>query len=73
MIASRISVRLRVGMLGILLRGPGIVAAQTFPDHAIKVGVPLPVDGPTDSIARVVTQGLAADLVDRIEIAAIGQ
>src|SRR5262249_27788476 len=36
--------------------------AQTFPDHPIKVVVPYPAGGPTDTVARVVTQHLAADL-----------
>jgi tripartite-type tricarboxylate transporter receptor subunit TctC len=36
--------------------------AQSFPDHPIKVVVSYPAGGPTDTVARVVTQNLAADL-----------
>src|SRR5712691_5790420 len=38
------------------------VSAQTYPDRSIKVVVPYPAGGPTDTVARTVTQGLAADL-----------
>src|SRR5215471_15866658 len=54
-------------------RAPGIVfvflvlsiagaAAETYPDHSIKVVVPFPAGGPTDTVARTITQGLSADL-----------
>ncbi|MFZ2145557.1 MAG: tripartite tricarboxylate transporter substrate binding protein [Xanthobacteraceae bacterium] len=36
--------------------------AQSFPDHPVKVVVAYPAGGPTDTIARVVTRGLSADL-----------
>lgn len=36
--------------------------AQGFPGHAIKIVVPYPPGGPTDTIARVGTQGLGAEL-----------
>ena len=42
--------------------------AQTYPDHPIKVVVPFPAGGPTDTIARTVTQGLAAALGQSIVI-----
>jgi tripartite-type tricarboxylate transporter receptor subunit TctC len=35
---------------------------QSFPDHPVKVVVAYPAGGPTDTIARVVTRGLSADL-----------
>jgi tripartite-type tricarboxylate transporter receptor subunit TctC len=38
------------------------VLAQTFPDHIIKLVVPFPAGGPTDTIARVVTQNISAYL-----------
>ena len=37
-------------------------SAQTYPDRSIKVVVPYPAGGPTDTVARTVTQGLAVDL-----------
>jgi len=36
--------------------------AQTFPDHPIKIIVPYPAGGPADTVARVTTQGLGAEL-----------
>jgi len=36
--------------------------AQSFPDHPIKVVVPYPAGGPADTVARVTTQGLGAEL-----------
>ncbi len=35
---------------------------QSFPDRALKVLVPYPAGGPTDTIARVVTRGLSTEL-----------
>jgi tripartite-type tricarboxylate transporter receptor subunit TctC len=37
-------------------------SAQTFPDRPIKVLVPYPAGGPTDTVARSITQSLATDL-----------
>ncbi len=37
-------------------------SAQTFPDRPIKVMVPYPAGGPTDTVARAITQGLTTDL-----------
>ena len=36
--------------------------AQIFPDRPIKVLVPYPAGGPTDTVARPITQGLSTDL-----------
>ena len=36
--------------------------AQTFPDRPIKVMVPYPAGGPTDTVARAITQSLTTDL-----------
>jgi tripartite-type tricarboxylate transporter receptor subunit TctC len=36
--------------------------AQSFPDHPIKVVVLYPAGGPADTVARVTTQGLGAEL-----------
>ena len=36
--------------------------AQSFPDRPVKVIVAYPAGGPTDTVARVTTQGLGAEL-----------
>src|SRR5579864_7327532 len=36
--------------------------AQSFPDHPIKVIVAYPPGGPTDTVARILTQGIAGQL-----------
>jgi tripartite-type tricarboxylate transporter receptor subunit TctC len=36
--------------------------AQGFPDHPVKIVVPYPPGGPADTVARVATQGLGAQL-----------
>jgi tripartite-type tricarboxylate transporter receptor subunit TctC len=36
--------------------------AQSFPSHPIKIVVPYPAGGPADTIARVATQSLGAEL-----------
>jgi tripartite-type tricarboxylate transporter receptor subunit TctC len=36
--------------------------AQNFPDRPIKVIVPYPPGGPTDTVARTISQGLSTDL-----------
>jgi tripartite-type tricarboxylate transporter receptor subunit TctC len=36
--------------------------AQSFPDHSVKIVVPYPPGGPADTVARVTTQGLGAQL-----------
>src|SRR5262249_57193037 len=41
---------------------PGAARAQNFPEHAVKVVVPYPAGGPTDTIARTTTRGLSAEL-----------
>jgi tripartite-type tricarboxylate transporter receptor subunit TctC len=41
---------------------PAAGTAQSYPNRSIKVVVPFPAGGPTDTVARVVTQDLAADL-----------
>jgi len=41
---------------------PLAALAQSFPARAVKVVVPYPAGGPTDTIARLVTRALSADL-----------
>ena len=51
--------------LGILAAAvvPAVRAsAQNFPDHPVKIVVPYPAGGPADTVARVTTQGLGAEL-----------
>jgi tripartite-type tricarboxylate transporter receptor subunit TctC len=36
--------------------------AQNYPDHAVKIIVPYPAGGPADTVARVTTAGLGAEL-----------
>ena len=36
--------------------------AQNYPDRSIKLMVPYPAGGPTDTVARAITQGLTTDL-----------
>ena len=46
-------------LIGLSLLLPTPVAAQEFPDHAIRVIVPFPAGGPNDIIARVVGQRMS--------------
>lgn len=48
--------------LALLATGIAGASAQSYPDRPIKVMVPYPAGGPTDTVARVMTTGLAADL-----------
>jgi tripartite-type tricarboxylate transporter receptor subunit TctC len=52
---------LAVALALFALTAAGAARAQ-FPDHPIKVIVPYPAGGPTDTITRVATQGLGAEL-----------
>ncbi len=36
--------------------------AQNYPDHPVKIVVPYPPGGPADTVARVTTAGLGAEL-----------
>ena len=43
-------------------------SAQSYPDRAIKVIVPYPAGGPTDTVARAVTQSLSSELGQSVVI-----
>src|SRR5215813_12858327 len=51
-----------------LAAGVTSVSAQSYPDRSIKVVVPYPAGGPTDTIARAVTQSVAGALGQSIVI-----
>jgi tripartite-type tricarboxylate transporter receptor subunit TctC len=46
----------------IALAGIGVAAGQGYPSHPIAVVVPFPAGGPTDTVARVVTESMRASL-----------
>jgi tripartite-type tricarboxylate transporter receptor subunit TctC len=47
-------------LVALVLAAPA--GAQNFPDHPVKIVVPYPAGGPADTVARVTTQGLGAEL-----------
>ncbi len=51
-----------VAVFAVLLANVTAAWAQNFPDRPIKVIVAYPAGGPTDTVARIATQGLAAEL-----------
>jgi tripartite-type tricarboxylate transporter receptor subunit TctC len=50
-----------LGVLGVIVLAVP-AGAQNFPDHPVKIVVPYPAGGPGDTVARVTTQGLGAEL-----------
>jgi len=50
------------GVIALLAASAASASAQSYPDRPIKVVVPYPAGGPTDTIARTVTQSLSAAL-----------
>ncbi len=50
------------GVLAAAMAAAAPASAQTFPDHVIKIVVAYPPGGPTDTVARLTTQGLGAEL-----------
>jgi tripartite-type tricarboxylate transporter receptor subunit TctC len=50
----------------------GIAAAQTYPSRPITMIVPFPAGGPTDTIGRIVAEGMRASLGQTIVIDNIG-
>ena len=55
-------------VIALLAAGIAGASAQSYPDRPIKVFVPYPAGGPTDTIARAVTQSLSAELGQSIII-----
>jgi tripartite-type tricarboxylate transporter receptor subunit TctC len=47
---------------GATVAWPLVARAQSFPDHVVRIVVPFPAGGPSDTVARMVTQNLSADL-----------
>ena len=56
------------GVIALLAASAASASAQSYPDRPIKVVVPYPAGGPTDTIARTVTQSLSAALGQSIVI-----
>ncbi len=54
--------RALVASIGVVAALSGPVAAQTFPDHPIRLIVVFPAGGPSDIIARVVAQSMSEKL-----------
>jgi tripartite-type tricarboxylate transporter receptor subunit TctC len=50
------------------LAATSVAFAQSFPDHPLKLVVPFPAGGPTDTSARLVAQGMSARLGQPIVI-----
>ena len=48
-----------VAMLAVTVAG---ASAQNFPERSIKILVPYPAGGPTDTVARTISQALSTDL-----------
>jgi len=51
-----------LGILAVAVVPVAPASAQSFPDHPVKIIVPYPAGGPADTVARVTTQGLGAEL-----------
>ncbi len=46
----------------LLVASAAVTFAQTYPDRSIKIMVPYPAGGPTDTVARAISQSLSTDL-----------
>jgi len=51
---------------------PSVCNAQTYPSHAITVVVPFPAGGPSDVVARIVTDHMSRTLGEQLVIENIG-
>ena len=63
--------KLVVGMIAVFAAAGVVVApalAQNFPDHPVKIIVPYPPGGPSDTVMRVSTRNLAAKLGQSVVI-----
>jgi hypothetical protein len=59
-------IRIRLAVSAALVLGlAGAAAAQTYPERAIRLIVPFPAGGPTDSAARIVAQALSSRIGQR--------
>jgi len=63
-----IKVLLAVALCAWVLHGPAPANAQTYPTRPIKVVVPFPPGGPTDGMARIISERLGAVLGQPIVI-----
>src|SRR5690349_8699414 len=59
---------LAVALCAWMLHGPTPANAQTYPSRPIKVVVPFPPGGPTDGMARIISERLGAVLGQPIVI-----
>jgi len=71
MIRRRI-LALTLATLAVVLSSNGISNAQTYPVRPITLIVPFAAGGPTDTIARIVTEGMRASLGQPIIIENVG-
>jgi putative tricarboxylic transport membrane protein len=59
-------------LIGLLLAAPWDVQAQSYPSRAITVVVPFPAGGPSDVVARIVTEQLGTILGQSMVIENVG-
>jgi tripartite-type tricarboxylate transporter receptor subunit TctC len=62
------SALMRALCLVALVAWPGTLPAEVFPNRAVKFIVPFPAGGPADTISRIVTEKMAANLGQSIVI-----
>jgi tripartite-type tricarboxylate transporter receptor subunit TctC len=56
---TNVIVRVLAGCAGLLLAGAGLALSPGYPDRPVKIIVPFAAAGPTDVVARLITQKLA--------------
>ena len=56
---TNVIVRVLAGCAGLLLAGAGLAQSPGYPDRPVKIIVPFAAAGPTDVVARLITQKLA--------------